>query len=247
MGVETGRALDKPYVICHMLTSINGKTTGSFLQAPQTLAAINAYETTNQAFNSRAYLTGRVSMEEHFTQGRAPELHEDAVLYPREDFIADPAAGAYIVVVDTAGKLGWESNVIHYMDRPPCHVVVLLTDKAPAAYRDFLRKRGISYLFAGDERLDAELALHKLKRLLGIDKIVLSGGGKTNEYFLQAQLIDEISLVVAPIVSHDAEEIDLFQKIDTRRPESALPLTLMGTEQLDAGTVWLRYQFKPSR
>ena len=240
------RASNRPYVICHMLTSINGKTTGSFLKDPHTLAAISAYETTNETFNSRAYLSGRASMEEHFTQGRAPVLDDNALLYPREDFIADPAADAYLVVVDTAGKLGWQRNIIEYMDRPPCHVVVLLTDKAPAAYRDFLRKREISYIFAGDNSLDARLALHKLNRLLGIDTLVLSGGGKTNEHFLQAQLIDEISLVVAPVVSHDVEETDVFQHLASRSTDSALPLTLMGIEQLAEGTVWLRYQFKPS-
>ncbi|BCP56092.1 5-amino-6-(5-phosphoribosylamino)uracil reductase [Kaistia sp. 32K] len=236
--------MNRPYVICHMLTSINGKTTGSFLEAPETLGAIEAYETTNQSFDSRACLSGRLSMAEHFTHHQPPVLDPEAPVYPREDHIADPAAENYMVVVDTAGKLGWQTNRIEYMSRPPHHIVALLTGRAPDGYLAYLRDRGISYILAGDDALNARLALEKLKLLLGIEKIILSGGGVTNEHFLRAGLIDELSLVVAPVIGHDKEEIDLFQAIDANRTRAATALTLRSVETLEVGCLWLRYSLK---
>ena len=52
---------------------------------------------------------------------------------------------------------------------------------------------------------------YKLYRLFGIRSLMLEGGGKTDSLFLKESLIDEISLVVAPVVD-GGEGIDLFDE-----------------------------------
>jgi riboflavin biosynthesis pyrimidine reductase len=58
----------------------------------------------------------------------------------------------------------------------------------------------VSYIFAGEQDLDLGLALKILHRELGIQRVLLEGGGVTNGAFLRAGLIDELSLVIFPAV-----------------------------------------------
>ena len=67
----------------------------------------------------------------------------------------------------------------------------------------------IPYIFAGETEIDIKVALGKLKTLIGINSILLEGGSIVNGYFQRAGVIDELSLVVAPIIA-DAEDKPLF-------------------------------------
>ena len=52
-------------------------------------------------------------------------------------------------------------------------MVEVLTEQASNDYKAFLRRLGISYLLAGKDTLDYALALEKLKRLFGIQVLML--------------------------------------------------------------------------
>ena len=67
----------------------------------------------------------------------------------------------------------------------------------------------IPYIFAGKKEIDVKIALEKLKTLMGINCLLLEGGSIVNGYFQRAGVIDEISLIVAPIIA-DAEDKPLF-------------------------------------
>ena len=73
------------------------------------------------------------------------------------------------------------------------------TKRATNAYCAFLRKNKISYIIAGKEKVDCAIAVEKLKGLFGIETLMVSGGGLINWYFLEADLIDELSIVIAPV------------------------------------------------
>ncbi len=55
-----------------------------------------------------------------------------------------------------------------------------------------LRKLEISYIIAGEDELDKELALIKLKEKFGIDTLMLGGGGVINWAFIKDGLCDEL-------------------------------------------------------
>lgn len=59
--------MTRPYIICYMLTSINGKISGSYMDSTYAEAGSKAYETNNNQYNSQAWLCGRVTMGENFT------------------------------------------------------------------------------------------------------------------------------------------------------------------------------------
>lgn len=60
--------MSRPYIVCHMSTSINGKISGPFMaEEEQKIYRPRAYESINNSYNSDAWLCGRVTMEEGFT------------------------------------------------------------------------------------------------------------------------------------------------------------------------------------
>lgn len=80
----------RPYVICHMTISIDGKVTGSFLNREECVTATEEYYRLNREIPAEAFACGRVTMEESFTGGWYPDLIGFAnIKMNREDFIAD--------------------------------------------------------------------------------------------------------------------------------------------------------------
>ena len=57
----------------------------------------------------------------------------------------------------------------------------------------------ISYIFAGKEELDFQLAVEELGKLFPIQTIMLEGGGHINGSLLNEGLIDELSLLLLPL------------------------------------------------
>lgn len=146
----------------------------------------------------------------------------------------------FYVSVDPHGKLGWESNTMHYVDTT-AHVVEVLTEQVGNAYRSFLRKQGISYIIAGKTELDYGLALSKLKEKFNIETLMLGGGGVLNWSFLQAGMCDEISIVLAAAADGSPDTPPVFRARKGLSENKALGFTLKEAKVMDGGAVWLRY------
>ena len=191
--------MNRPYIFCHMMTSLDGKIMGNYMETPQGEAAGNVfYEIAfgkNPYYKHQGWLSGRVTTDDNFTFYEKPELDENAKEVEAGDYVAKQT-DMYYVSVDPSGKLGWKSNTLTYVDTT-AHVIEVLTEKAGNSYKDFLRRLGISYIIAGKDRLDYELALRKLKDLFGIETLMLGGGAALNWSFIQAGMCDEISVVIA--------------------------------------------------
>ena len=217
----------KPYVICHMLQSANGKVTGDFLSSPECREALEIYYRLNREYSADAFGCGSTTMAESFTGGYYPDLSEyseEAIEY--EDYIAEGGYRYYAVAFDRRGKLGWKSAVIK--DDDPgynnAHVIEVLSKSVDKRYLSYLRSIGVSYIFAGEDGSDIPLALDKLVNYFGICDFLLEGGSEINGSFAEAGMIDELSLIVTPV---KAEETDkpLFSKAHKRDPrfKSATP------------------------
>lgn len=233
--------MNRPFIVCHMLTALDGKITGPYMQAPAVHGAFEAYEHINASYQPQAWLCGRVTTDENFTFYQPPALDEHAPAVPAGDYVAVPEAGMYYVSVDASGRIGWQGNSLKYEDRPEAHIIEVLTDKAGNAYRAFLRKLGISYILAGRDQLDCRLAAEKLKALFQIDTLMLSGGGFINWSFLQAGLVDELSLVIAPLADGENNTPTLFEQSDFLPKTAPVAFALKNVEAGPGGCVCLRY------
>lgn len=205
--------MDRPYIICHMVTSVDGKVTGNFLSTPECAEACGIYYEINRNLKSNGFICGRVTMEGSFTGGYYPDLSAYEPVINKADFIPDDMTGFYAVAFDPKGKLGWESDKIIDPDGDPgydgAQIIEVLTEEADERYLGYLESMKIPYIFAGEKEIDVELALFKLKNTVGCETLLLEGGSVVNGYFQRADVIDELSLVVAPIVA-DSNDKPLF-------------------------------------
>lgn len=204
--------MDRPYIICHMVTSIDGKVTGDFLYSETGCRAAEQYYAIHRDLHADGFACGRVTMEGSFTGGWMPALSDyKGAVVPNGDFVADENARFYALSFDRKGRLGWKKGYIE--DEDPgydcAHVVEVLTENASREYLAYLRDIGASYIIAGRDELDLPLALSKAKELFGIEKLLLEGGSVLNGAFLRAGAVDELSVVVAPTLA-DAADKPLF-------------------------------------
>ena len=109
--------MNRPYIICHMTTSIDGKVTGEYLYLHESESAVDAYYEINRKYKADAYACGRVTMEGSFTGGFQPDLTAFAdAKVERTDYIADKEAKYFAVAFDRKGRLGWTDSRIHDED-----------------------------------------------------------------------------------------------------------------------------------
>lgn len=231
--------MNRPYIICHMVTSIDSKVTGEFLSSPACEKATEIYYDINRNTKSNGFICGRITMESSFTLGWYPDLNK---YMPKEktDFIPENLSGFYAVAFDTNGKLGWKSNRVIDPDGDPgydgAQIIEVLSENVDEHYLGYLEEMEIPYIFAGEDKIDVELALFKLKNIIGIDTLLLEGGSIINGAFQRAGAIDELSLVVAPVVA-DKDDKPLFMD------STVTDLELVDTETKD-GVVILNYERK---
>ncbi|MBQ2264104.1 MAG: dihydrofolate reductase family protein [Oscillospiraceae bacterium] len=235
--------MNRPYIICHMLTSLDGKVTGDFLYTPTGLAASETYYEVNRLLRGDAFACGRVTMESSFTGGFRPDLTPFAdAQVPSGDYIARQHS-YYAVSFDRHGNVGWTDAFIHDEDEgyDNCHIIEVLCEDTPKPYLAYLRSIGVSYLFAGASEMDLPLALSKLHDCFGIRKMLLEGGSIINGAFQRENLIDELSLVIAPMTAN-AEDKPLFW-------ESTMQEFRLVHEKLfhSSGTVHLRLRNAANR
>ena len=234
----------RPFIICHMVTSLDGKITGGFLEKNEYSDIIETYYQIHKKYDADGFICGRITMEGSFPQPPVQATEYDGPAIDREDFIAEKAA-FYAVAIDPHGKLWWDDPAISDSDEgyDGAHIIEVLTEQVSDAFLEHLRLKGVSYIFAGKDKLDLELAVQKLKGLFGIDKLLLEGGGIVNGSFLEAGLIDEISLLVVPATETSEQAIALFQtnKYTSTNARSAA-FQLKAAEKLDNGGLWLTYR-----
>ena len=238
--------MNRPYIFCHMMTSLDGKIMGNYMETPQGEAAGNVfYEIAfgkNPYYKHQGWLSGRVTTDDNFTFYEKPELDENAKEVEAGDYVAKQT-DMYYVSVDPSGKLGWKSNTLTYVDTT-AHVIEVLTEKAGNSYKDFLRRLGISYIIAGKDRLDYELALRKLKDLFGIETLMLGGGAALNWSFIQAGMCDEISVVIAATADGSSQTQTLFMAREGLSNDTPVGFKLQEATVMDGDSVWLRYLVK---
>jgi riboflavin biosynthesis pyrimidine reductase len=221
----------KPYVICHMNSSIDGRILGSRWRPAENRMA-GLFERIHEELGGGSWLIGRVTGSEYL-RAEAYTDHTDQI-YPREPWFARREAAAYGIALDAQGKIAWGRSEI---GGDP--IVVVLTTQVTNAHLAGLRQDGVSYIFAGKQQLDLGLALEILNRELGLERLLLEGGGGSNGAFLRAGLIDEISLAICPAVDGARGAPSIFDSSDRdagiTAPISAM--TLESCQVLEGGAV----------
>ncbi len=231
--------MERPKVILHILSGLDGKITEPFMGLPAPRTASGEYG--RGAYQADAWLYGTVTTRE-FTGWREPELEEGPIPALEENIAAETNAPLYYVSIDPLGEVGWESGTFRKAGRPASHVIEVLTEKASAAYRAYLQRRGVSYILAGKDSLDCRAACEKLYRLFGIRTLLICGGSTINWTFVQQGVADELSLLLAPASDGSPDTVTVFEQSPFLMESSPVEFRLKSVEQLEGSAVRLVYQ-----
>jgi 2,5-diamino-6-(ribosylamino)-4(3H)-pyrimidinone 5'-phosphate reductase len=226
----------KPHVICHMMMSLDGRIVSSRWQLSP--AGRSEYEATAADFRADAWMCGRITMAA-FAQDRGmPSGASKPSDISKVDYIAPHNQNSYAVGLDPRGKIYWGRN-----DITGDHVVTVLTEAASSEYLAYLRSCGVSYLFGGRDSIDLPKTLGKLVAAFGIKTLLLEGGGKINGSMLRNELIDGLSVLVAPVVDGLSGMPALFDTSETAPPPIASPRwRLKSVDRRADDILWLRYE-----
>ena len=226
----------KPHVTVHMMTSVDGRIRASRWTP---FEGRGTYEEVHALLEPDAWMCGRVTMSGYAKGSRYPDTAEPPA---RTDHIARRDAPSYAIALDPSGKLCWARNAVD-----DDHIVVVLTENVPAGHLAGLRRDGVSYIFGGPDALDLGRVLEALNREFGIKRLIVEGGGRINGTLLQAGLVDELSLLIAPAVDGRVGGPALFDV--EREGETPLAegvaLTLLASQPRAGGVMWLRYRVGP--
>ncbi len=223
----------KPYVICHMFGSVDGRIKQNIWGLKD---HHKYFEETAAQIKADAWLVGRVTMEE-FSSKKVHLLSKGKVTIPKVDFVALKVSKTYAVVIDPSGKCYWDTNMVSTEQ-----VIEVLTEKVSSKYLEHLRSKNVSYIFGGKKELDLELVLTKLNKLFGIKRVRIDGGGHVNGSFLKAGLIDEFSLVLAPIADGTIGAPTVFEAEKGYGKRKATHFKLNSVKRIYNDFLWIRYQ-----
>lgn len=235
----------RPRITLHIFSSLEGRITGPFDQAPVSQKAAQLFDRLgfgddpDVGFNFDGWIYGKNTSIDGFNNHQQPDLRADAQV-PDGDFVINRGQKRYYIALDRHGVIGWQKKTAQYGGQE-AYVLEILTDQVGPAYRDFLRRKRIPYLIAGHEQIDLNLMLSKLVKDYGLKNIMLGGGGLVNWSFLNAGLVDEISIVMAPAVDGATDSARLFNAGFAGHAH-AISFVPIKIKTYPDGTLWLRYR-----
>lgn len=231
-----------PKIICHIMSSVDGRLLTERWTEPFNGKSkgelMGVYAAIGRKLNADAWMFGKNTLQEGYFPKKFHTSDKMSLAHPIP-YLAHKTSSRLFVVIDPDADILYESSAVRG-DR----IVTVLPETAPAAYMEYLQQRDISYLFAGVKGDELNAAMKALAETFGVETLSLQGGGIIDGAFLQAGLIDELSLVVYPGIDGSASSPSIFEYIGREQaPARGLSLELLSAETVQDGVVWLRYKF----
>lgn len=222
--------MNRPYIICHMMTSIDGRVDCAMTAK---LRGVDDYYATPEALNAPTTVSGRHTAELELA------LHgtfKNAQSTPagRDCFYKEASAAGYNVIVDSRGQLLWPDQSAE--SRP---LLVITSRRASTAYLEYLRGLHASYIVAGETQCDLKAASAVLFREFKVERMTVVGGPIINGAFLKAGLLDEVTLLMGPGIDGRSSEQGVFEGLP---PElSPVALNFKSVKALHSGALFVSY------
>lgn len=231
-----------PKIICHIMSSVDGRLLTERWTEPFNGKSkgelMGVYAAIGRKLNADAWMFGKNTLQEGYFPKKFHTSDKTPLAHPIP-YLAHKTSSRLFVVIDPDADILYESSAVRG-DR----IVTVLPETAPAAYLEYLQQRDISYLFAGVKGDELNAAMKALAETFGVETLSLQGGGIIDGAFLQAGLIDELSLVIYPGIDGSASSPSIFEYIGREQaPARGQSLELLSAETVQDVVVWLRYKF----
>lgn len=217
-----------PKVIIHNSISLDGSTTGFEANIEVHYKILSSYQPdaiivgSNTAKTGTQFFCEKIPHEEE-SDFKKPEIQPD-----------DPRA--YWLIADSKGIL---EGLMHVFRRSEFSkdVIVLVSEKTPEAYINYLKERNYDFIQTGVDRVNIRQALEIANEKYGFELVVSDSGGMLNSILLEQDLVEEISLILTPeIVGKNGTT--LFRNLE----KSGIWLGLLKNEIVEKKYVHLVYK-----
>ena len=223
--------MKRPYVICHMMASIDGRIDCAMTEQ---IGGDEYYEALEMLCIDTT-IEGKTTAVNHYAE-KEPFVPQDPTPVGREEFFKSHDAKSWEAVTDTHGTLRWPDD-----DTPDR--ICIVSQQASREYLNYLRERGISYIATGDNSIDLSRALSILQFEFGSERIGVVGGGHINGSFLREGLLDEVSMLYGAAIDGREGFCAAFDGIDIGHNHPYM-LRLKSVSQMGNDSVWIRYNVK---
>jgi 2,5-diamino-6-(ribosylamino)-4(3H)-pyrimidinone 5'-phosphate reductase len=153
---------------------------------------------------------------------------------------AQPTKVAVVSRVGQPGREGSLPRESHFLHDGGGQVIVCTSERTEAAATVWLEQQGARVLVLGDERVDLPAALSAL-RGLGIERLMVEGGSTLAAALLEASLVDELRLTIAPLIFGGENAPTPVGGRGWSR-DDAIGLELVGSDTNADGDVLLHYR-----
>ena len=155
----------KPYIISHMMESVDGRIDCDMTEQ---IDPSNAYYEALNSLDYPSQLMGRVTMQMHYADPE-PFVAVDKTPIGHEDFHVSSSATGYTVALDTYGTLCWSQS--EYDNHP---LLVITSEACPKEYLDYLTAKHISWIAIGSERIDLRKAMDWLYNKFDVKRLAIT-------------------------------------------------------------------------
>ncbi len=222
------------FLVCHILQSIDGRIAGSFFGAENNAEAFKQYGSLRSFYDCEATLYGTTTMEEFIGERKDFKLIDPK---KREDHIIK--AERYTIAFDAKGRLDYKSGTLE-RHGSSSQIIAVLSETVSDETLSLLKEKGVSYIFAGENTIDPITAVKKLEEKFGIEKMMIAGGGYIDWAFVKEDLVDELSIVIAPSADGYKGSPSLFMKKEDDGVNKSFEL--IDAQVTGKDTLWIRYR-----
>jgi 2,5-diamino-6-(ribosylamino)-4(3H)-pyrimidinone 5'-phosphate reductase len=141
------------------------------------------------------------------------------------------------VGVATVADVPLESD---FIKAGPARVVIFTTNQTSNSQVEILRAQGVEIFVHDSQRVDLNQMMLTLKNI-GVDHLMVEGGGTMNFELMRLGLVDELMIYVAPMIFGGANAPTLADGLGLTQ-SAAIALKLINFETHEDGGILLKYK-----
>jgi len=227
--------IERPYVIMNVAMSADGKTDTIARRGAAISSPLDRQRVDRLRASCDAIMVGGRTIT-----GDDPQLTVKSADLRAERLGRGLAENPVKVGVISRADLSATSR---FLTSGPARIIIFTSTQTGPAEIQRLFEMGVQVFVMGERRVDLQGALQCLKEQ-GIHRLLVEGGGTLNEELLKQNLVDEISVYIAPMILGGAGAPTFAAGAGLAR-QSAIPLEQTHLEELADGGIVVYYAVRP--